>query len=197
MKIGKLPNDVLEEIVFENIDKKRKEVLVGAELGEDNAIIDFGEDVCIMSTDPITGASKGLGKLAVNISCNDIASSGGEPVAILLTILLPPSTELEELKEIMIEVREECKQLNLDLVGGHTEVTDAVNRIVLSTTVVGRQKKVKVLDKKKVEEGHRVYISKDIAIEGTSILSRELEDILKEKLSEEEMSIARDMDKKL
>ena len=45
MEIGKLPNDVLEEIVFSSIKNKRKEVLVRAGVGEDNAIIDFGDDV--------------------------------------------------------------------------------------------------------------------------------------------------------
>ncbi len=65
------------KLYFKIYKNKREEILVGSGIGEDNAIIDFGEEVCIMSTDPITGATKGIGKLAIYISCNDVASSGG------------------------------------------------------------------------------------------------------------------------
>lgn len=50
MEVGKLPNEILEKIVIANIKNKREEVLVRAAVGEDTAIIDFGEDVCVMST---------------------------------------------------------------------------------------------------------------------------------------------------
>ncbi len=57
-----------------------------------------------MSTDPITGATKGIGKLAIYISCNDVASSGGaEPIGALLTILAPPNTTKEDIEIIMKE----------------------------------------------------------------------------------------------
>ena len=90
MEIGKVPNEVLEKLVFSNIKNKRQEVLVDAGVGKDCAVIDYGEYACIVSTDPITGASKNLGSLAINISCNDIASSGAEPIGALMTILIPP-----------------------------------------------------------------------------------------------------------
>ena len=170
MEIGKLPNEVLERIVFDNIKNKREEILVGSGIGEDNAIIDFGEDVCIMSTDPITGATKGIGKLAIYISCNDVASSGAEPIGALLTILAPPSTTEKDIELIMKEAGEASKELNIEIMGGHTEVTDAVNRVVISTTVVGKQKKKNMLDINKINVGDKVLITKYAAIEGTSII---------------------------
>ena len=40
MEIGKLPNDLLEEIVLKNIKNKRKEVLARSGVGEDTAVLD-------------------------------------------------------------------------------------------------------------------------------------------------------------
>ena len=97
MEIGKLPNDLLEEIVFKNIKNKRKEVLIGAAIGQDNAIIDFGDEICAISTDPITGTTNRIGKLAVYISCNDVSSSGAEPIGVLLTIMAPPDTTVQDI----------------------------------------------------------------------------------------------------
>lgn len=197
MEIGKLPNDVLEKIIISNIKNKRKEVLVKAAVGEDNAIIDFGEEVCVMSTDPITGATKDIGKLAIHISCNDVASSGAEPIGVLLTILAPPNTTEEDIEKIMRDAGQASEEINIEIMGGHTEITDAVNRIIINTTVVGKQLKNKLPDYKEIEIGDKVLITKYAGIEGTSIIAKELEDILIDKIGEEKLKIAQDMDSML
>lgn len=193
MEIGKLPNEVLEKIVFDNIKHRREEVLVGSGIGEDNAIIDFGEEVCVMSTNPITGATKGIGRLAIYISCNDVASSGAEPIGALLTILAPANTTEEDIELIMKEAGEASKELNIEIMGGHTEITDAVNRVVISTTVVGKQKKKDILAIDKISVGDKVLITKYAAIEGTAIIAKELEDYLEDKISKPELVEAQNM----
>ncbi len=197
MEIGKLPNDVLDRIIFGNIINKRNEVLVGAGIGEDNAIIDFGNEVCVLSTDPITGATKDIGHLAIHISVNDVASSGAEPIAVLLTILAPEGTTEEELKTIIKDAAKASKELNIEIAGGHTEITNAVNQILISTTVIGKQLKDKMLKNDNIEIGDKILISKDIGIEGTSILIKELEDNLKDKLSTDEISYGKAMGKNI
>lgn len=89
MKTGKLNWDDLNQIIKNSTGALRREVRTGGGVGEDCSIIDFGEYDCVLSTDPITGASENAGKLAVNINCNDIASSAAEPLGILVTILAP------------------------------------------------------------------------------------------------------------
>lgn len=195
MEIGKLPNDLLEKIVFNNIKNKRKEVLVKAAIGEDNAIVDFGDEVCVLSTDPITGTTEEIGRLAVYISCNDIASSGAEPIGVLLTVLLPPSISEEEIETIMKEAGEASRELNVEIIGGHTEVTDAVNRVVISATAIGKQKKKNMLDSKKVKVGDKILMTKYAGIEGTSIIAKELKEYLVEKIGEDKLKEAMDMDK--
>ncbi len=185
MKIGKVPNDVLERIIFANIKNKREEVLVRAGIGEDNAIIDFGERVCVISTDPITGATKDIGRLAIHISCNDVASGGAEPIGVLMTVMAPPNTTEVDLERIMEEAGKASKELNVEIVGGHTEITNAVNRIIISTTVIGRQLKEKMLNSKNIKVGDKVLITKYAGIEGTWILGKELEIELEDKISPE------------
>lgn len=193
MEIGKLPNEVLQKIVFDNITNKRKEVLVGAAVGEDNAIIDFGNEVCVLSTDPITGTTQEIGKLAIHISCNDVASSGAKPIGVLLTIMAPPSTTEEDIQLIMKEAGEASKELNIEIIGGHTEITDAVTRIVISTTVIGKQKKENVIDPKNTKIGDKVLMTKYAGIEGTSIIAKELKGYLEDKLSIDKIKEAQDM----
>lgn len=197
MEIGKIPNDILEKIVFSNIKTKRSEVLVSAAIGEDNGIIDFGESVCVVSTDPITGATKDIGRLAIHISCNDVSTSGAEPIAVLLTILCPPTTTEEDLEEIMKDAAQAASDINVEIIGGHTEVTDGVNRVIISTTVIGKQFKSKLPNYNDIKVGDKVVITKYAGIEGTSIIAKELEEKLYEKLGKVKIEEAKNMDSML
>lgn len=198
MEIGKLPNEVLQKIVLDSITHKRDEVLIHAGIGEDCAVIDFGEKGCIVSSDPITGATKNIGKLAVNISCNDIAASGGDPVGVVITMLIPPHIELEQIEEVMKDAGAEAKRLNVEIIGGHTEITDVVNKMVLVTTVIGSQEKDKIMGLgEKVVPGDKVLITKAVGIEGTSIMAHDLEDKLKGNIDEELIEEAKDMTKEI
>lgn len=198
MEIGKLPNEVLQKIVLDNITHKRKEVLVHAGIGEDCAIVEYGKKACIISSDPITGADKNIGKLAINISANDIAASGGEPIGVVITMLIPPNKKISDIEEVMKDAGEEAKKLNMEIIGGHTEITDVVNKIVLITTVIGIQDKDKILSlNKKIVPGDKIIITKDIALEGTSIIAHDLEKELKGKLSREIIKEAKNMTKEI
>lgn len=182
MVTGKLPNDLLEDIVFKHIKHKRKDVITGAAVGLDNALVDFGEEVAVLSTDPITGAANDIGGLAVNISCNDISASGGEPLGLLLTILAPPDTTYEDIELIMKDAGRAAEKLNVEIMGGHTEITDAVNKLVVSTTAIGKIKKKSIQRIEKIKVGDKLLMTKTTGIEGTSILLNDLEPYFLNKL---------------
>lgn len=194
MEIGKISNDDLHRVVFDKLTDIREEVKQSSGIGVDTAVLNFGGDNIVLSTDPITGASKGLGKLAVNISANDVATEGAEPVGILITVLMPPTATIEDFEEISKEVAEECKVLNMELIGGHSEVTDAVNRIVLSSTVIGKRKNYPAVEP---EAGDYLCVTKKIAVEGTHILFNERCDELKKVLDEEDIVEIRSLADKL
>ena len=184
MEIGKVSNNDLEKYVFKNINSHRKEVLTKSSIGIDTAVLDFNGDLIVTSVDPITGANKNLGYLAINISVNDVSCQGADPVGVLISILLPAESKLEDLNKIMEDADRACRQNNLEIIGGHTEVTDAVNKIVLTTTVIARVNKNKMPNISSIKVGDVIAVSKDIGLEGTSII---LEEKGNEFLSEDEL----------
>src|SRR5699024_87620 len=153
MATGKLPNEVLDKLLKNNIKTNRKEVLVGAQVGMDTAQIDFGENVCVVSTDPITGASANIGSLAIDISVNDVSTSGADSIGVLVTILAPVGSTVDEIENIMKDASNRARDLNVQIIGGHTEITDAVNKFIVSTTVIGKINKKNIIKHKSVEFG--------------------------------------------
>ncbi len=173
MKIGKISETVLKRTVLRSLDFKRSDVLTGAGVGEDCAALQTDADeVLVLSTDPITGAEENIGTLAVHTTVNDLASSGAEPVGILVSILLPPSTEEAGLRQMMQEMQEACARLQIQILGGHTEVTEVVTRPVLTVTGVAKVKKDRFLSTGGIEPGEDLIVTKWIGLEGTSIAAR-------------------------
>lgn len=153
----------------------------------------------VTSVDPITGANKNLGYLAINISVNDVSCQGADPVGVLISILLPAESKLEDLNKIMEDADRACRQNNLEIIGGHTEVTDAVNKIVLTTTVIARVNKNKMPDISSIKVGDVIAVSKDIGLEGTSIILEEKgneflseDELIKESIDIKDLSVLRE-----
>lgn len=191
MEVGKLNWDDLKYIIDKNKSVKRDDVRVRNGIGEDCAVIEYGDFECVVSTDPVTGADENIGKIAVHINCNDIASCGVEPVGILVTILAPPTSSLEDIKKIMNEIDGETKNLNVEILGGHTEITEAVNKIVVSCTAIGKGKKNSAISTSGAKVGDSIIITKKLCLEGTSILVNDFYDKCKRILTEEEINIAK------
>lgn len=192
MQEGKIPPELLRSIIFSNIKVRNDDVILRAEIGEDCAGIDFGSHACILSTDPITSAEKGAGALAIHISCNDIASSGVKPIGIMVTILAPLEATEEDIRRVMEEAGEAAAELGVEIIGGHTEVTSAVNRMVISTTAVGKAIKDRIIRSSGAQAGDDVIMTKWAGLEGTAIIAADKEKELAGRLSEEELQTAKD-----
>lgn len=184
MKIGKLPEQVLIRSVLKQIKHRRDEVLIGPGVGLDCAALELGEgEVLVMSTDPITGTVKDLGKHCIHITANDLAASGAEPLGVMLTVLLTEETEESEIKKMMAEAEEVCKELNMEILGGHTEITDVVKQPLITVTGVGKIRKERLLNQVHAKPNLDVVITKWIGLEATSILAKEREEELLETFS--------------
>ncbi|MDR2943723.1 MAG: AIR synthase family protein [Methanosarcinales archaeon] len=193
MEIGKVPHDLLQKIVFQKLKKFDEKIKVSSGIGEDCAILEAGKQFFVLSCDPITGTAKEIGRLAVYVSCNDIASCGVRPLGLLVTILLPPNSSEEDLDKIMTELSETAAALNVSIIGGHTEVTDAVTRVVINTAAVGISDKTDVICSAGAAAGDKIILTKTAAPEGTAIIAFEKEEELKREFGEEFVKRAQSM----
>lgn len=193
LKTGKLDSKLLEEIVFKNIQYRRPEVITRPGIGEDCAVVDFGEYECVMSTDPITAAVSEIGRLAIHISCNDIASNGIEPLGIMLAVMLPEGTTKEEIEEMMKQAGQASAALGVEIIGGHTEITPAVNKPVIVSTAIGRAVKSSSQKAENMRPGDYIYITKKAGLEGTGIIACDRMDEVEKFLTADEISAAKEM----
>ena len=191
LPVGKLDTDLLKETVFSHILHLRPEVMVRPGVGEDCATIDFGKYECVMSTDPITAAISEIGRLAIHITCNDIASNGVEPLGIMLAMMLPIGTTVGEIETIMMQAQEVASSLGVEIIGGHTEITPAVNRPVIVSTAIGRTVSGGSQKAENMRPGDVILMTKQAGLEGTGIIASDFADQLSEVLTAEEIAEAK------
>lgn len=175
---GKLPNDLLENFL-DGFDFHDPSVLINAGVGEDAAAVDVErEEVLVIKSDPITFATDAIGHYAVLINANDIATSGAIPRWFLTTMLFPPGVTASFIRQVMHELESVCRRWSITLCGGHTEITDAVTRPVITGMLAGTVTKNRLIDKRNITPGDNVLLTKALAVEGTAIIAREFSDRL-------------------
>ncbi len=194
MNLGKVPEAVLKRSVLNQIGHRREEVLVGPAIGEDCSVLAVAEDeVLVLSTDPITGTVQDIGTFAVHITANDIASNGAEVIGIMLTVLLPEGTEEEELRAAMQDMETACRQLNIEIIGGHTEITRAVRQPIITVTGVGKMKRNAMIGTAGARPGQEIVMTKWAGLEGTAIIAAAKEEELRAKYSQSFLDGAKKM----
>ena len=172
MQVGKFPPELLERLLDKvKLDDAR--VLLGPRVGEDAALIDYGETVLVAKTDPITFASELIGWYAVQVNANDVASAGATPRWFLATLLLPKGTAEKDAERVFDQILEACEALGVALVGGHSEVTGTVTQPIIVGCMLGEVPKGKLVTTGGALEGDRVVLTKGIALEGAALLARE------------------------
>lgn len=191
MKTGKLTNEQLKKLIFDKLPQSRDEVVTGPGVGRDCALLDLGDGYTVCSADPITGTEKNIGRLCVHICTNDIAAEGAEPVGMMITMLIPPKATMEQVEQVVDDAIAACRQVGVALIGGHTEISTAVNRFVLSGVAIGRRSRV---ERERIKVGDKLLMSKYAALEGTAIIAAERESELRkhlgDRLVEEALSLA-------
>lgn len=192
LKCGKLPQKFLDDFLKE-FDVSDSSVLNWPGVGEDTtAVAVKEEDILVITSDPITFATDAIGEYAVLVNANDIVTSGGTPRWFLTTLLFPVKSTASEVHAVMSELATVCRRSNITLCGGHTEITDAVSRTVINGMMVGSVHRDRFLDKKNMEPGDQILLTKGVAIEGTALIAREFEEqLLDQGVSRETISRAK------
>ena len=171
---GKLPAALLEELLQQQESPADPRLLIGPRPGEDAAVIDVGERLLIATSDPVTFATDAIGYYAVNVNANDIASMGGTPRWFLATLLLPESSTTTDLvRDIFTQIREACRDLQVTLVGGHTEITLGLDRPLVCGQMLGETTRDRLATSAGAQIGDAVLLTKGYPLEGSAIMARE------------------------
>ncbi len=169
MRIGKIKENALKRSVLKLIKTEYKEK-VGASVGADCAFSDSKRVYSAVST--VTERINDCGYYAVMKAIGSIVSQGIVPDHVVVDILLDADTEEPRLKEIVRDCIEACKSYGVIYAGGHTEVSNAVNRPVITATCVGcKSDGASNICNSKPKAGQALVISKWIGLEGTAMLA--------------------------
>jgi hydrogenase maturation factor len=180
---GKIPVDILKEVMFKNLGAERKEVALGPAAGIDGAVFNVGSKSLIVSMDPITGALERIGWEAVNINANDVSTFGVEPAFFLSCILLPENADRKIVEIISSQMNEAAKNLGMAIIGGHCESTPGLTNPIVVGCAMGITNKGNYVTAAAAKPGDRIIITKTAGIEGTTILASDREDVLKKTVS--------------
>ncbi len=148
-------------------------MLVGPGIVRDAAVIDLGSRQLVAKTDPVTFATRQIGWYAVNVNANDIACMGARPAWFLATVLLPAGSSDSLATDIFDQLIAACDALDIELVGGHTEVTPGIDRPIIAGTMLGEATAEEIVAGENITAGDAVLLTKGIAIEGTALLAHD------------------------
>jgi len=190
--MSKFSLDVLRRCVYPFTKVNDPDVIMGSHFGEDVALTKVGGHVLASHVDPIVGAIENIGKLAVHIACNDIATSGIPPRWILLLILVPSPEDEDSIERIMKDAHAAAEKLNLSIIGGHTGYSSNLSRPLVAVTALGSTSDFNSVRTSGAQITDHVLITKGIALEGTAILAHDFSDVAEKfGIKEEEREEAR------
>ena len=173
LPLGKLKLEQLQTLLRKYASPQDERVILGPGVGEDAAVIDFGDSYLVAKSDPITFVTDDIGWYTIVINANDIATRGATPKWFLATILLPEKhTTDEDVEKIFAQLSDACRQYNITLCGGHTEVTYGLDRPIVVGQMLGEVKKEKLIRTSGARIGDDIVLTKGLAVEATSIIAR-------------------------
>lgn len=178
MKPGKISDSILKRSVLKQIKTKNHMVVSGAGLGEDCAIFSIADSEYIATaiTQGVLEEIEDIQSLIYKVS-NNLATAGADGFAISMSILLPKKVREIKLKQLMEIAELTCENLEMEIVGGHTSVSNKIDAFVVTITGYG-----KIVDRyyttKGIHHGQQIVVSKWIGMEGAAILARKERDKL-------------------
>jgi hydrogenase expression/formation protein HypE len=170
---GKLPSQLLVDLLARIGPYRSGRVVVGPGVGQDAAVIDMGDRLLVAKSDPITFASDLIGWYAVHVNANDVACMGARPAWFLATVLLPEGAPPSLAEAIFQQVLDACQGMGVELVGGHFEITYDLERPIVVGAMLGEAERERLVRGSGAQPGDCLVLTKGIAIEGTAVLARE------------------------
>jgi len=171
--LGKLPTEELARLLMNGTPTSDR-VIVGPGIGHDAAVLSFGDTYLVAKSDPITFVTSDIGWYAVQVNANDIACMGATARWFLATLLLPEErTNARLVESIFEQIRAACSDMDIELVGGHTEIAHGLDHPIVVGSMLGEVAPEALVRPGGAQRGDVLIITKGIAIEGTAIIAYE------------------------
>ncbi len=170
---GKLPPDLLRQFL-RGVPAPPADVVLGAAIGEDAAVLDLGGDeLLVAASDPITFGSAQLAHDLLAVNENDLVTTGARPRWLVTTLLLPEGIDAEGARRLLDDLAQAARAHDVALVGGHTEITVGLDRAMAIGCLLGTVPRDGVVRTSGARIGDAVILTGGVAIEGTAILAEE------------------------
>jgi hydrogenase maturation factor len=199
MKLGKVDENFLVNVILENLGADREDILVGPGPGLDNTVIALnGKEVIIVTSDPLSFIpSVGVANsawLTLSLLASDYTTSGNMPEYAFFTFNLPPDFEGIILSRYLKALSHECKKLGVNIAGGHTGRYPGCNLTIVGAGVLmGKAKRNNFVTPSMAKEGDSIIITKGAAIASTAILAYSFPETIRKALGEKILEGAREM----
>lgn len=183
MKIGKISESVLKRSVLKQLHREEDTRLLNRpQVGADHSIVELGTDeLLVTAVETVALEQEKAVRAAVIRAANNVAVSGAEVIGIENCILMPGTTNEAQLKKIVAQMERTCQELGMEILGGHTEVTRAVNYPVVTVTAFGALKKEVAKAQKKGGPDMDVIVTKWVGMEATAMLAEEKQEELQQR----------------
>ncbi len=180
MRIGKISESVLNRSILKIIKNKKTGIVSAAVTSDCAYFANEQKDYSVTSVNTMTVNCCEMAYYAVHNAANNLFCSGAKPVMVSLNILLDENSEESDLKNIMRDAKRAADELGIDILGGHTEVTNAVSRPFVSAYVAGYAEEKP--EPEKVSAGDAIIMTKYAGIMGSAIFAKECHDKLLQRL---------------
>lgn len=187
LKPGKLSFREMKVLLSELLPGLGEEVLVPPGIGLDAGVVRLTENLGLAFTsDPITAASEEIGYYAVHVNANDIAAIGGDPKWMTVDLFLPLDSPPELPRKVLTEIKDNLRAIGASLIGGHTEVTPGIDRVMVAGTMVGVVNVERLTPSSNAKAGDLIVLTKWGGLEGTSIIAKDKREELMRKGASQE-----------
>jgi len=175
-EIGKISPEIFSELIFPRLGAGSDKVLVGPQHGVDVGIVEIGNKVVSLTTDPVFIVPEygweRAALFAIHILASDSVTSGLKPTYLSIDLNLPMEITKEQLTVMWNTMHRECKKLGITVVTGHTARYENCHYpMVGGATVIGVGGKNEYVTPSLAKAGDKIIITKGPAIEATGILA--------------------------
>jgi len=142
-----------------------------AGVGDDCAMVAFGDEVALLSTDRVPSDltafrlgildHRGLGDYLARLNLSDIAACGGHAVGLLLNLGLPPDIAYEDVQALCRGFESCAARHGAAVLGG--DITSACE-LSISATSIGKAVRARVLTRRGARSGDSVFISRPLGL---------------------------------